>query len=274
MLSEAIALLKWRNIADDFVSISVGKEYDGEPYYWTTFYYYKGLIIDTGCPNTIEEAANFIDKMRLDVKAVFLTHHHEDHSGGAGLFKEKFGVDVFAPLAAIEILANPPRIPRYRQVVWGQPTPVKATPLQSEMKFGKTTVKAVATPGHSFDHVSFLTENALFIGDLITNPTPTIIMKEEKAVDIMGSLRTVLGLNFEISYGGHGSWNKSEVKETLRNMLNLKEKVGMLSKEGLDAEQIVEEVLAAVPKKVLMMEKMSEGEWSRRNLVESLLWTH
>jgi len=35
--------------------------------------------------------------------------------------------------------------------------------------------------------------------------------------------------------------------------------------------QIVEKVFAEVPKKVLLMEEMSEGEWSRRNLVESIL---
>lgn len=97
------------------------------------------------------------------------------------------------------------------------------------------------------------------------------MMKEEKAIEMVNSLRMVLGLNFETSYGGHGLWNKSEVKQTLSNMLKLKEKMGMLWDKGLDSEQIVGKVLAIVPKKVLLMEKMSEGEWSRRNLVESML---
>jgi glyoxylase-like metal-dependent hydrolase (beta-lactamase superfamily II) len=90
-------MLKWEQIAKDFIAISVGKEYGGEPYYWTTFYYYKGLVIDAGCPHTAEETAKFIEDMKLNVKAVFLTHHHEDHCGGAPKFKEKFGVEVFAP---------------------------------------------------------------------------------------------------------------------------------------------------------------------------------
>jgi glyoxylase-like metal-dependent hydrolase (beta-lactamase superfamily II) len=63
--------------------------------------------VDTGCPHTAEEAVKFIEDMKLSVNAVFLTHYHEDHSGGAYLFKEKFDVDVFAPEKSLEILANP-----------------------------------------------------------------------------------------------------------------------------------------------------------------------
>ena len=264
-------MLKWKRIADNFISISVGKEYDVEPYYWTTFYYYKGLMIDTGCPLTAEEAANFIEKMKLDVKAILLTHYHEDHSGGAYLFKERLDVDVFAPTMSLEILANPPEIPQYRQIVWGQPKPVKATSLQRKMEFNKVTVTTAETPGHSFDHVSFLIENMMFMGDLVTNPTPVIIMKEEDSIDVMDSLKKVVNLDFETSYGGHGIWDRNGIKEILNNILKLKEKIDVLWNMGLDAGQIVEKIFSNVPKKVLMMEEMSGGEWSRKNLVESIL---
>ncbi len=251
--------------------ISVGKEYDAEPYYWTNFYYYKGLIIDTGCPLTAEETAKFVEEMKLQVKAILLTHYHEDHSGAAQLLRTKFNVDVFAPSASIEILSNPPEIPQYREIVWGKPNPVKAAPLQKEMEFDKTTVEVFETPAHSFDHVSFLIENALFIGDVITNPTPFAMMRGEDARHMFGSLELLLGLDFETAYAGHGVWNKSQMRETYSYMLKLKERINMLWEKGLDANQIAGKIFAEVPKKLLFIEEVSEGEWSRKNLVESIL---
>ncbi len=264
-------MLKWKKIADHFISINVGKEYDKKPYYWTTFYYYKGLIVDTGCPHTAEEATKFIENVELNVNAILLTHYHEDHSGGAYLFKEKFNVDVFAPKKSMEILANPPEIPTYRQIVWGQPKPVKAIPLKTEMKIDDLVIKTLDTPGHSFDHVSFLIGHNLFIGDLMANPNPVIILREEDSINVIESLKKLLKVNFEKAYGGHGIWKKDDVKTTLNNMLKLKENVEALWRMGLNTEQITEKIFSNVPNKVLQMEEVSEGEWSRKNLVESLL---
>jgi glyoxylase-like metal-dependent hydrolase (beta-lactamase superfamily II) len=267
-------MLQWRRIADNFISISVGKEYDDAPYYWTTFYYYRGLLIDTGCPHTVEEAARFVEDMRLNIKAILLTHYHEDHSGGAYLFKEKFGAEVFAPQKSLEKLLNPPKIPAYREIVWGQPEPVKAYPLHEDMEFEDAKIKTIETPGHSFDHVSFLIKDIAFIGDLVANPNPIIIMREEDYIDLINSLKNFTDLGFEVAYGGHGVWSKSDLINALNNILKLKEKVEDFWKKGLNVDQIVERIFPKTPSKVLLMEEMSEGEWSRRNLVESLLGMH
>jgi len=264
-------MLKWKKIGENFIAVNVGKEYNGEPYYWTTFYYYKGLIIDTGCPHTADESAKFIDEMKLNVKAVLLTHYHEDHSGGAYLFKDKFNVEVFAPEKSLEILASPPEIPVYRQIVWGQPKPVKTIPFKKDMTIENLAIKIVETPGHSFDHVSILIGREFFIGDLVTNPNPIIIMKEENSIDVISSIKKILKFEFDKAYSGHGVWDRSEVKNALENTLKLKEEVETLWLKGLSIDQIVEQIFPNPPKKVIQMEKVSGGEWSRKNLVEALL---
>ncbi|UCH31979.1 MAG: MBL fold metallo-hydrolase [Candidatus Bathyarchaeota archaeon] len=264
-------MLKWKRLTDNFITIDVARESNGEAFYWTTLYYYKGLVVDTGCPHTAEEAADFLEKMELDVKAVLLSHFHEDHCGGAYSFRKRFSVNVFAPSKSIKIIRNPPEIPQYRQVVWGQPLPVEVKPLKERMKFGELMVTTIDTPGHSFDHVSFLIDDKLFIGDMVTNQNPIIIMKQEDYIDLIDSLRTVLSLEFEAAYGGHGIWDRDSIIRTLANILKLREKVSTLATEGLSAEQIVEKVLSNVPKKVLQIEEQSRFEWSRKNLVESLL---
>jgi glyoxylase-like metal-dependent hydrolase (beta-lactamase superfamily II) len=264
-------MLRWKQIDKDFISVDVGKVYNEKPFYWTTFYYYKGLIIDTGCPHCAEETTRFLKTLGFDIKAILLTHFHEDHSGAAYLIQERLDTDVFAPRKSIEILANPLIIPMYRQKVWGQPKPVRAKPLRKKMQFGKNKILTLDTPGHSFDHVSFLIDDKFFIGDLVTNLSPIIIMKQEDYIDLINSLRTILKLDFETAYGGHGVWGKESIREALNNILKLKKKIEVLHSKGLGASQIVEELFPDVPEKVLMMEELSEFEWSRKNLIESLL---
>jgi len=236
-----LPMLRWKQIDNDLVSADVGKAYNAEPFYWTTFYYYRVLIIDTGCPHTAEEAATFLEKRGFDIQAVLSTHSHEDHSGGAHLIQARLGVDVYASRKSAETLLNPPEIPLYRQKVWGQPEPVKAKPLEETMRFGEIEISTLNTPGHSPDHVSLLTGHTLFMGDLVTNPTPVIIMKQEDYIDLIDSLRTILRLDFETAYGGHGSWKKDTVKENLDNVLRLKRNVEALHSKGLSASQIVKE---------------------------------
>ncbi len=264
-------MLRWRQIRNGIVSVDVGKAHNSEPFYWTTFYYYKGVIIDTGCPHTAEESVTFLSKKGFDIQVVLLTHSHEDHSGGAHLIQERFGVDVYAPPKSAEILLDPPEIPLYRQKVWGQPEPVKVRPLEETMRFGELEFSTLNTPGHSSDHVSFLTGRTLFVGDLIANLTPVIIMKHEDYIDLIDSLRVVLKQDFETAYGGHGSWKRDSVSRNLDNILRMKRDVEALHNKGLTAAQIVEELLSSVSDKVLMMEELSEFEWSRKNLIESLL---
>jgi len=144
---------------NNVLAIKCGNEVNGQVLYWTTLYYYKNLVIDTGCPHTAHEIKDFFHSKA--VKAILITHYHEDHCGGTHVFKQP----VYAPRKSLEILKSPPKILEYRRIVWGQPKPVHAKPLKSRMRSEDVTV--IDTPGYSFDHVSFLIDEKLFSGDLV-----------------------------------------------------------------------------------------------------------
>ncbi len=249
---------------DDLLMLKCGAEIKGQVFYTTRLYYYRNLLIDTGCPHTAREVRELISSR--EVKAVLLTHYHEDHAGGASLFE-----NVYAPEKSLELLRRPPELPEYRKIIWGQPKSIEAIPLDEEMEFDGVAVEVIDTPGHSFDHVSFLIDDKLFTGDVIGSKRVLIAMKEENYREIIDSVKKILSLDFEKAYGGHVILTRREVEEFLNHLVNLRRRVEELSCEGRGVEEIVNLLLSGVPQKVLMMEQMSNMEWARANLVRSLL---
>jgi len=68
-------------IAENFTLINVGKECARGPCYWTAFYDYEGLIVDSNCPHTAEKSATFIEKRKLDVRIVMKIDRKLPHVG-------------------------------------------------------------------------------------------------------------------------------------------------------------------------------------------------
>jgi len=250
---------------DNVLTIKCGNEINGRVLYWTTLYYYKNLVIDTGCPHTAHEIKDFF--RNKTVEAILITHYHEDHCGGAYVFKQP----VYAPRRSLEILRNPPKIPKYRQIVWGQPKSVHAKLLKNRMEFEDVTVEVIETPGHSFDHVSFLIDEKLFSGDLVMTSRQMVCMKEENYIATINSLKKILKLKFDKAYGGTLILTREKVEEYLNYLLELKERAEELYSEGKTIKEIVNILFPNVPRMVYLMETFSGLEWSRENFIKSLL---
>jgi glyoxylase-like metal-dependent hydrolase (beta-lactamase superfamily II) len=106
---------------------------------------------------------------RGGIGSVLLTHSHGDHVDGVGML----GVE---------------------------PTPLG----DGEESRG---LRALATPGHSADHVCFLRGDACFAGDLILGEGSTIVppaAQDGSLADYMDSLRKLQELEIEVIYPGHG----------------------------------------------------------------------
>jgi len=63
----------------------------------------------------------------------------------------------------------------------------------------------IETPGHSPDHVALYSkeQGALFTGDLVVTPRPTVLLKGENVPQIIASLRCLLAYDFSTVYCAH-----------------------------------------------------------------------
>jgi glyoxylase-like metal-dependent hydrolase (beta-lactamase superfamily II) len=107
----------------------------------------------------------------LTLKAVWLTHGHLDHAGGAADIRERTGVPVIGPhrddqwlLDTIEDQARMYRVPGLRNVV-----PDRYLEEGDTLDFAGHTFEVVHTPGHTPGHVVIFCRAVpiAFVGDVL-----------------------------------------------------------------------------------------------------------
>ncbi len=242
----------------DVERIEVGAEVGGRVVFTTSFYVYSDLVFDSGCSNVREEVEEYLASLTLG--SVYLTHHHEDHSGNAVLFDT-----IHASGLTADILTSGFEIPEYRKVVWGD-----VEEIQPE-KFARPDVGYLHTPGHASDHVVYFVDEYAFTGDLIPSKKVFVALKGESYTQIIESLEKLLQHDFEVALGGHGVFSREEVEEYLNYLKMLRQRCLELYESGKSFMEIYAEVFGEAGERAMMFERFSGGEWSRENLVRSLL---
>ena len=128
------------------------------------------VVIDPGPEDRGHiEAVRAAAEARGGIGAVLVTHSHSDHDGG------------------VELLGVEPERPADGEEVAG--------------------LTALATPGHTEDHLCFQLDQTLFCGDLVLGEGSTIVPPASEGGSLssyMASLRRVQGLELERMYPGHG----------------------------------------------------------------------
>jgi glyoxylase-like metal-dependent hydrolase (beta-lactamase superfamily II) len=128
------------------------------------------VVVDPGPddPGHLERVRRAAEA-RGGLETVLLTHRHGDHSDG------------------VAALGVEPAHPRDGETIAG--------------------LTAIATPGHSADHLCFVIEDACFTGDLILGEGSTIVGPREMGgslADYMRSLERLRSLDLRVLYPGHG----------------------------------------------------------------------
>lgn len=226
-------------------SIELGKSPFGKPLMTTRLYLVDGVLFDTGLSHNRKEVLEFID--RNTVSSVYLTHHHEDHSGNAAAVNRRFGISIFGHPVTVEKMRNPLPIFLYQHYMWGAAEAAHLNPIPEKIESNRFTFIPVHTPGHARDHTVYLEPDQgwLFSGDLYLADRIRYFRADECFHDQVESLRKVLKLDFDTLFCSHNPKLKNG-KQHLRNKLNflleIREKVKFLLDKGRNPKEIIREV--------------------------------
>lgn len=234
-------------------------------------YFVDGLLVDTGPPSTADALGRWC--RGREVERIVLTHHHEDHSGGAARLSRELDLPVWAPAGAVPILAEGLRMPLYRYLVWGRrPERFVASPLPGVFRVRGRTYRVIPTSGHAFTHVCFFDPDRrwLFSGDLFVHERVRHLRRIEDLDAHLESLRRILALEPERMYGGHAGVVDDPLGALRRKIdywEGLREKARELRAQGLSLRRITRRLLG----RESLLTWLSFGDFSKKNLARALL---
>lgn len=129
----------------------------------------RAAIIDPGA--SVDGLLGAVAKQGLTLDAIWITHGHLDHAGGAAEMQEKTGLEIIGPHPDDQFWID--GIPTQGQM-YGLPEARSFTPTRwlgdgDVLTLGETTWEVLHCPGHTPGHVIFFNREARFaqVGDVL-----------------------------------------------------------------------------------------------------------
>ena len=123
----------------------------------------EAVVIDPGAgAKTIIQT---IKNLELKPKYILNTHGHVDHVGANAKLKAKFNLQVMLSEKDLHLYNNPGF--GLKHVLKKQPRPDHFLQEGDVIKFGKSQLKVIETPGHTPGGVCFFAPGQLFCGDTL-----------------------------------------------------------------------------------------------------------
>ena len=201
-------------------------------------------VIDPG-PDLPEHVEAIVEAIGgRPVAAILCTHTHRDHSPGAAPLAQRTG----APIVGCAALALESVGPRADAAFDGDYTPDRVLEDGEAIAVGGRTITAVATPGHTSNHLCFAVEGsgALFTGDHVMSWSTTVVVPPDgDMAEYMRSLEKLRQRDDRILYPAHGPpvTNPQQYVRGLigHRMQREKQVLGIVG----DAPSTVKEIVAA-----------------------------
>ena len=185
------------------------------------------LLFDAGAGRSVNDVISALPEERIDpadITTLFLTHGHADHSAGAALARERLALRVFSGDATAKMVSAGDEAAislTAARAVGGYPADFvyRACPIDQivadgeTLRFGDTSITAMATPGHSHDHFAFLVERPdgtmLIAGDALFHGGRVGVQNiyDCSVPDICRSVQRLADRSYEVFLPGHGPFS-------------------------------------------------------------------
>ena len=257
---------------EEITQIKLSREINGQSLFWVSAYLVDDILIDSGCVHTAEELLGFLSDKKIS--RVINTHYHEDHVGANRLLEHRRNVLTFAHESSLEFIKKPPKVPHYREKVWGSPEGSNAVVCPDVIETDRFLFEVVETPGHCPGHISLVEKRRgwVFSGDLFIGNNLAVAGPENNLTDMLSSMKTLLSTtNSELTLLTSLRTIRRDGRKTLsqfvRKYENLSCKAKELGAQGMETKQIVVELFGGES----VFDAITGGEYSSANLVKLLL---